>query len=387
MIPTALAATDSTSLSGIQIFPKDHIWNVPINTMPVDPRSATLVQGLGASSYLATYLGIPYNVVDNTVVHQDVSLLRPWSDFIKYPIPSNPIVQPGGNDKLMLIVDPADGRFYEFYKASKLADGTWSAQSGFSFSLSGYDLRPKGTTTASASGMPIFPGIIRYDEVSSGAIDHVLRVAVPKTNHAYVWPARANGNQYDSSYPPMGQRYRLKASFDTSGYPPQAKIVLEALKKYGMMVSENNGDAGDFNIDFAPDSRWNTADLSTLFKVHGSDFEAVDVSSLMINENSGQARTPPGIAATPAPTPSPTATPTPVPTPTLSPTLIPTPTPAPTATPTPCTHPGRNNSHLNYGHLTKWRADLAAGDLPDNYLGLHRQPRVDRKDRACEGRN
>ena len=302
--PPSMAAT-SPSLSGIQIFPKDHIWNVPINTMPVDAKSAVLVQGLGSSAYLATYLGIPYNVVDDTVVHQDVSLLRPWSDFIKYPIPSNPIIEPGGNDKLMLIVDPDDGMFYEFYKASRQADGTWYAQSGFSFNLSGYALRPKGTTTASASGMPIFPGVIRYDEVSSGAINHVLRVAVPNTNHAYVWPARANGNQYDSSFPPMGQRYRLKASFDTSGYPQQAKIVLDTLKKYGMMVSENNGDVGDFNIDFAPDSRWNTDDLSTLFKVHGSDFEAVDVSSLMINENSGQART----TVTPTPTPTPLPSP------------------------------------------------------------------------------
>ena len=293
------AATDSVSLSGMQIFPKDHIWNVPITALPLDPGSTVLVQGLGASSNLAIYRGIPYNVVDNTAIFQNVSLTRPWSDFIRYPVPSDPLIEPGGDDRHMIIVDRDNGMLYEFYKAGRLADGTWSAQSGFSFNLSGYALRPAGHATADAAGLPIFPGLVRYDEVRSGEIDHALRVTVPATNHSYVWPARANGNKYDSSYPPMGQRYRLKASFNTSGYPPQAKIVLEALKKYGMMVSDINGETDVFELVFAPDSRWNSSDISTLFKVRGSDFEAVDVSSLMINESSGQVKTTP--LALPAP--------------------------------------------------------------------------------------
>ena len=237
-IPAVQAETiASTSLSGVQIFPKDHIWNVPINTMPVDSRSAVLVNGLGASAYLGTYRGVPYNVVDNTVIHTDVSLLRSWSDFIKYPIPANPLIEPGGNDKHLIIVDKDDKMLYEFYKATMLADGTLSAQSGFSFDLTGYALRPKGYTTACEAGVAMFPGLVRYDEVSSGAINHALRVSVPATDHSYVWPARSTGTgSTDGRYPPMGQRYRLKASFDTSGYSPQAKTILEALKKYGMMV-------------------------------------------------------------------------------------------------------------------------------------------------------
>ena len=205
MIPTALAATDSASLSGMQIFPKDHIWNTPINTMPVDPKSG----GLGTTTYLGTYRGVPYNVVDNTVPHQTVSLLRPWSDSVQYPIPANPLIESGGSDKHMLIIDKDDGMLYEFYKASKLADGTWYAQSGFAFDLSGYTLHPKGSTTACEAGVEFFPGLVRYDEVSSGAINHALRVSVPATNHSYVWPARANGNDgnTDGKYPAMGQRF------------------------------------------------------------------------------------------------------------------------------------------------------------------------------------
>jgi PKD repeat protein len=303
-VPSALAVANSDSLSGVQIFPKDHIWNVPITTMPVDPRSAVYVNGIGASSYLGTYRGVPYNVVNDSVIHQNVVLLRSWSDFIPYPIPENPLIEAGGSDKHMIIVDRDENMLYEFYKANQSpTNGTWYAQSGFSFNLSGYALRAKGYTTASESGLPILPGLVRYDEVSSGAINHALRVSVPATNHSYVWPARANGNDgnIDGRYPPMGQRFRLKASFNTSGYSPQAKTILEALKKYGMIVSGMNGETSLFQLTFAPDTRWNTNDISALYQVHGSDFEAVDVSSLMINENSGQART----TVTPTPTPTP----------------------------------------------------------------------------------
>ena len=293
------AAADSESLSGIQIFPKDHIWNVPISALPADPESTVLVQGPGASSNLAIYRGIPYNVVNNTAIFQNVSLTRPWSDFIWYPVPPDPLIEPGGNDRHMIIVDRDNGMLYEFYKAGRRADGTWSAQSGFVFNLSGYALRPPGHTTADAAGLPILPGLVRYDEVREGEIDHALRVTVPATNHSYVWPARANGNaeHTDGTYPAMGQRFRLKSSFDTSGYPTQAKTILEALKKYGMMVSDMNGETDVFELVFAPDSRWNSSDISTLFRVHGSDFEAVDVSSLMINESSGQVKPTPPVSA------------------------------------------------------------------------------------------
>ena len=171
-VPTTLSgdsAPKKTSLQDLKIFPDDHIWNVPINTMPVDSRSVSYINNIGRSSYLGMYRGIPYNVVNDSVIHQKVSLLRSWSDFIQYPVPENPLIEPGGNDKHMIIVDQDEGMLYEFYKASRSADGTWHAQSGFSYNLSGYALRPKGYTTADAAGLPIFPGLVRYDEVRLGS--------------------------------------------------------------------------------------------------------------------------------------------------------------------------------------------------------------------------
>jgi hypothetical protein len=287
-------ATDG-SMSGMQIFPADHIWNTRIDGMPVDSQSGDYIDRIGASSYLGIYNGIPFNVVDDTVIHQNVSLTRPWSDFIPYPIPDNPLIEPGGTDKHMLIVDRDEGILYELYHAQRdSSKGTWSAQSGFSFNLSSYALRPAGYTTADAAGLAIFPGLVRYDEVRSGAIHHAIRFTVPASANSYVWPARAPGSGgTDNTFPPNGQRFRLKASLDLSGYPPQAKTILEALKTYGMMVSDNSGDTGVFSIVFAPDAGWDNDDLGNLFQVHGSDFEAVNVTSLMIDKDSGQARIPP----------------------------------------------------------------------------------------------
>ena len=180
---------------------------------------------------------------------------------------------------------------------NKQADGSWAAGSGAVFDLSGYTLRPAGWTSADAAGLAILPGLVRYDEVAAGEITHALRFTAPSTRQAYVWPARHYASSItDTAYPPMGQRFRLKSSFDTSGYPSQAQIILNALKKYGMILSDNGA---SWYITGAPDERWDNDALHTLHQLKGTDFEAVDSSSLMIDQNSGKALIQPVVTANP----------------------------------------------------------------------------------------
>jgi len=187
----------------------------------------------------------------------------------------------------MLIIDRDARILYELYAAEQRADGSWAAGSGAVFDLSGYTLRPPGWTSADAAGLAVLPGLVRYDEVNDGKINHALRFTAPFTKRAYIWPARHYASSVtDLAYPPMGQRFRLKSSFNTAGYPEQVRTVLEALKKYGMILSDNGA---PWYITGEPDERWDNDALHTFHQLKGSDFEAVDSSSLMINENSGQA--------------------------------------------------------------------------------------------------
>ena len=212
------------------------------------------------------------------------------SDSGPYPIPENPLIE-GGSDHHILIVDQDARILYELFAAEKQADGSWSAGSGAVFNLSEYALRPSGWTSADAAGLAILPGLVRYDEVNAGEINHALRFTVPSTRRAYVWPARHYASSItDPAYPPMGQRFRLKSSFNSSGYPYQAKIVLEALKKYGMILSDNGA---PWYVTGVPDEQWDNDALHTLHQLKGSDFEAVNCSSLIIDPDSGQAKTPP----------------------------------------------------------------------------------------------
>jgi len=291
-----------SSLGDIQIFPKDHIWNVPIDTLPVDPQSAVYINSIGNSTHLRANFGewgLPYNVVDNTQAMHMVRFIHPEvSDQVPYPIPDNPLMElegspetcaDSGQDCHVLIVNKDTNYLYELFFAKRYPDGTWTAYSGAVYNLSGYRLRPPGWGAADAAGLAILPGLVKYDEVEAGAINHAIRFSLQKTNNSKVWPAIASTSDYiDGKNPPFGQRFRLKSSFDTSGYPYQSRIVLEALKKYGMILADNA--VADIPIYGTPDPRWNEVDLSTLQTVNASDLEAVDVSSLMIDENSGQAR-------------------------------------------------------------------------------------------------
>ena len=297
----AATGVQAATISGVQIFPQDHVWNVPIDTLPVDARSADYVKSIGTTSHLhpdfgadldgTGPFGIPYNIVNNTVTKKSVTFdYDDESDPGPYPVPANPLIEGGADsdgDRHILMLHTDEKKLYELYYAWPEADGSWTAGSGAIYDLTGYKLRPDGWTSADAAGLAMLSGLVRYDEVAAGKITHAIRFTVQKTRKAYIWPARHLASSNTSPVlPPMGQRFRLKASFDTSGYGPQSKVVLEALKKYGMILADNGG---NWFISGVPDERWDDNDLNDLKQLKGSDFEAIDESSLMISPDSGRA--------------------------------------------------------------------------------------------------
>jgi hypothetical protein len=180
---------------------------------------------------------------------------------------------------------------YELYRAFQNRDSSWNADSAARFDLRSHALRPDGWTSADAAGLPILPGLVRYDEVQQGEIRHALRFTAPRTRRAYVWPARHfASSRDDAGLPPMGQRFRLRASFDMSGFARDTQVILRALQRYGMILADN-GSA--WYVSGAPHPSWSNDTLvGELRRVTGSDFEAVDVQSLLVDVNSGQARQP-----------------------------------------------------------------------------------------------
>ena len=185
------------------------------------------------------------------------------------------------------MVDTDDCILYELYRAFPNGDGSWSADSGARYDLRSNVLRPDGWTSADAAGLPIYPGLVRYDEVAAGVIDHAIRFTAPATQKAYVWPARHHASSItDPSFPPMGQRFRLKADVDISGYPEHVRVILQAFKDYGLILADNGA---PWYISGAPDERWDNQLLHAWDDIPGSAFEAVDVSSLIVDADSGRA--------------------------------------------------------------------------------------------------
>jgi hypothetical protein len=295
-------AANLPPITGVQFFPADHIWNVPIDKLPVDSKSNTYINSANPSAYLYVYKGYFYNIVDSSQPKQYMTSIKyaSVSDKVPVPIPKGVLVETGSSDHNIEIIDKDSKLYYNIYAASQAADGTWSCGSLAVFDLSGYALRPDGWTSDEA-GLPILPGLLRYDEVASGEIDHALRVGLWVTQNTHVWPARHNSGIANTAYSPLGQRFRLKASVDISKYTPQQQVILKALKKYGMMVATQTGQKNIWALSAVPDSRWDS-DYATFSGIKASDFEAVDVSSLMINEDSGKAR----ITTVTTPTPTPT---------------------------------------------------------------------------------
>jgi hypothetical protein len=300
----ACAQNDSStppSLEGCTLLPADNIWNTPVDTLPVDKNSAMYVDTIGrnenahpdfGSAWEGTPIGIPYMVVDSSQAKVEVAFdYGDESDAGPYPIPDEPMIEggpDGDGDRHILMVDRDTCTLYELFYAVPQDDGTWAAGGGAIFDLTSNALRPESWTSADAAGLPILPGLVRYDEVASGAINHALRFTAPETRQAYVWPARHYASDLtDENYPPLGQRFRLKADYDISGFSPEVQVILTALKKYGMMLADNGS---SWFISGAPDERWNNDVLGELKQLQGNDFEAVDVSSLIVDENSGQVK-------------------------------------------------------------------------------------------------
>ncbi len=299
--------TQPPQMAGCDVFPADNAWNTPIDTLPVDANSAAYIATIGSDAHVhadfgsgewppgsGSPIGIPYVDVPGTQPRVSVTFdYDDESDPGPYPIPPDAPIEGGPDsdgDRHILVVDRDNCILYELFYAWSQPDGSWHAGSGAIFDLNSHVLRPDGWTSADAAGLPVLPGLVRYDEVAAGEIRHALRFTAPQTRKDYVWPARHQASSLTGTqYPPMGQRFRLRAKFDVSGFSPDAQIILRALKKWGMMLADN-GSA--WYISGAPDDRWDNDMLHELHQVHGSDFEAVDVSSLMVDPNSGQAQRP-----------------------------------------------------------------------------------------------
>ena len=269
------------------IFPANNPWNERVDTLPVASNSAQVIASIGLDTglhpdfgsglYGGQRIGIPFDIVSKTTPRSRVSFdYADESDKVRYPIPSNVHIE-GGSDHHAILVDKSACRLYELFALHRTGSG-WAAGSGATWNLRSNHVRPAGWTSADAAGLPIFPGLARYDEVARGVIDHALRFTVEHTRRAYIYPARHYASSSDDpSLPPMGLRVRLKASVDISGFPRQARIVLQALKTYGMIVADNGS---NWYISGAPDPRWSNDALHTIDRITGSDFEVVDTTSL-----------------------------------------------------------------------------------------------------------
>jgi hypothetical protein len=260
------------------------VWNVPVNTRPVAADSATLITTIGLDRGLhmdfGSYAGygIPYNIVDSSTPRATVTFeYDDESDHVGYPIPSSPKIE-GGSDRHILMVDKDACRLYELFAASQ-SGGAWFAGSGATWDMRSNALRPLGWTSADAAGLPILPGLVRYDEAIAGAINHALRFTAPQTRRAYLYPARHYASSSTSlSLPPMGLRVRLKASYDTSDFSPETRAIAEALKKYGMILADNGS---PWYITGVSDPRFDDDVLHELDVIRGRDLEVVDTTGLV----------------------------------------------------------------------------------------------------------
>jgi hypothetical protein len=295
------AWAQSPTIGACPVFPPNNIWNMPVDQLPVSSRSATYVNTIGQNRtvhpdfgtvYNGAPNGIPFVTVPGTETKYPASFTySDESDPGPYAVPLNAPIEGGSQstgDRHVISIDATNCILYEMWSSYPQV-ASWQAGSGAIFNLASNALRTAGWTSADAAGLPIFPGLIRYDEVLNGAILHAIRFTVPQTQQAYVWPARHYASSLtDPKYPPMGARFRLRADFDVSSFSATNQIILQALKKYGLIIADN-GSA--WYISGAPDSGWSDDDLHNLGKLTGADFEAVDVSPMMVNSNSGQAAT------------------------------------------------------------------------------------------------
>ncbi len=288
---SAAQALRLPSARGCPVFPANNPWNQRVDNLPVAADSAQLIASIGldapvhadfgSGKWDGGPIGIPFDVVSRaTPLHRVSFGYAAQSDRVRYPIPQHVQIEGGPHatgDRHAILVDKSTCRLYELYDLRHASHG-WTAGSGATWSLRSNHLRPAGWTSADAAGLPIFPGLARWDEVKRGVIDHALRFTAPQTRRAYVYPARHYASDStDPSLPPMGLRVRLKATVDIASFPPPARVVLRALQRYGMILADNGS---PWYISGAPNRHWNNDALHTLGRLTGADFEVVDSSSL-----------------------------------------------------------------------------------------------------------
>ena len=296
---TATPTPQSNWVTGVEpacgVFPADNPWNTDISQAPIDQNSGNYMSNVGTNGFLhpdfgtvwdGAPIGIPYVVVGADQPKVPVSFYYPSeSDPGPYPVPANvpiegqPVGQPNtaswGGDRHVLVVDDANCRLYEMYDSHPVNGGqSWTAGSGAVWDLNSNTLRPETWTSADAAGLPIFAGLVRYSEVQSGVIDHALRFTVSDTQMAYIHPATHYASDItDANYPPMGLRFRMKASYDCTWATTEVRVICAAMKKYGMIVADNGA---DWYVSGAPDSRWDDDRIGDLKSVPASAFEVVD---------------------------------------------------------------------------------------------------------------
>jgi hypothetical protein len=273
-------------LAALEVFPPDNPWNTDISKRPRHPNSQRLVASVGEDERLAYNLDMGFILVppDQKRVPVRLTGYPDESDPGPFPVPENAPIEDwpvngkplevvqreGRGDRHMLVVDPVNRLLFEFYQARRTDTGWTAAQSSI-FDLRSNRMRPDGWTSTDAAGLPIFPAVVRYDELERGLVEHAMRFTIRNSRRAYVYPAtHFASRKTDVNLPRMGERFRLRQDFDISGFSPHAQAILKGLKKYGMFVADNGG---DWRISVAPDSRING--LDDLRRVHGRDFEVV----------------------------------------------------------------------------------------------------------------
>lgn len=266
------------------LLPATNVWNRRVDGLPVAVNSGTLISTIGATEDLhpdfGSYLGygIPYNVVGSATPRSSVTFdYDDESDAVTYPIPPSPRME-GGGDRHILMWDVDDCRLYELF-AARRSGGHWYAGSGATWDLESNALRPDGWTSADAAGLPILPGLVRYEEVAAGVIAHAIRFTAPVTRDAHLYPARHHaGAGSGTSLPSMGLRVRLKDGFDVSDFSPRMQVILVAMQRYGLILADNGS---PWFFSGVSDIRWNDDELNELKDLRGSDFEVVNTAGFV----------------------------------------------------------------------------------------------------------
>ncbi|HEY6769855.1 MAG TPA: hypothetical protein VI386_34380 [Candidatus Sulfotelmatobacter sp.] len=313
---SGIATGQGASLNGFRPFPSSSAWNQDISTSALDPNSDAIISFIGpnvglhpdfgAGLYNGSSMGIPYIVVDGSqsMVNINFTAYGDESDPGPMPIPAGAPIEgypnPGSGDRHVLVLDNSTCFLYEMYSSYPNSDGSWNAGSAAVWDLANGEQRPWTWTSADAAGLPVFPGLVRYDEVAAGAIQHAIRFTLPQSSAAMVPPASHwAGNSSNSIAPPMGMRLRLKSSYDISSFSANLQVILTAMKKYGLILADN-GSA--MYLSGAPDDRWDNDDLHNLSSVPASAFEVVQMNPVYTTANvpQGTAPTITSFAATPA---------------------------------------------------------------------------------------